>query len=128
MPQTHQSECKKISKDRGCVHAPKPFAARSGKQEPHVDVIAKPKRKRDVPAVPEIANVSRKERLAEVFRSMYPKEITKADSKSAVPGEIEEQVETVRIHVTEQRTETPTARCRFKPLLFDQRRDYKLVK
>src|SRR5206468_10798308 len=114
--------------DRGCVHAPEPFAARSGKQEPHINVIAKPKRKGDVPAVPKITNISGEERLVEILRSVNPKEITKTDSKSAVPGEIEEQIETVSIHITEQRTEVPTARCRFEPVLFDQRRDYELVK
>src|SRR5207249_8582664 len=110
------------------VHTPKPFAARGRKQEPHVDVIAKPKRKRDVPAVPKITDISGEERLAKVFRSVDPKEITKADSKSAIPGKIEEQIETISIHITEQRTQVPTARCRFEPVLFDQRRDYELIK
>jgi len=58
-------------------------------------MIAKPKRKRDVPAIPKITDVSGEEWSVEVFRRVYPKEITKTDSKGAVPGEIEEQIETV---------------------------------
>src|SRR6266480_5290996 len=101
------------------MHTPEPFAARSGKQEPHVDVIAKPKRKGDMPAVPKITDISGEEWLAEVFGSVDPKEITNTNGKGAVSGEIEEQVEAISVHVTEQRTETATTRCRFEPALFD---------
>ena len=68
-----------------------------------------------------------KERPVEVFRSVNAKQITDADRKSAVSGEIEEQIETVGIHVTDQRTEAPAARCCLEPVLFDQRSEYELV-
>src|SRR5438270_2695118 len=106
----------------------KPFAAPSGKQEPHVHVIAKPKRKCDVPAVPKIADVSSEEWSVEIFRSVDPKEITKTNGKSAIPGEIEEQIKTVSVHVTDQRPEAPTARHRLEPVMFDQCRDYEFIK
>src|SRR6267378_5704901 len=102
------------------MHAPEPFAARSGKQEAHVNVVSKPEGKGDMPAIPEIADVSREERPVKVFRSVDAKQITNADGKSAVSREIEEQIETVGIHVTEQRTQAVAARCDREPMLFDQ--------
>ena len=86
------------------MHAFEPFAARSGEQETHVNVVSKPERKGDMPAIPEITNVSRQERPIKVFRSVNAKQITDADGKSAVSGEIEEQIETVGIHIADQRT------------------------
>ena len=89
------------------MHASEPFASRSGKEETHVNVISKPEGKGDMPAIPEITNVSRKERPIKVFRSVDAKQITDADGKSAVSGEIEEQIEAVGIHVTDQCTQAP---------------------
>src|SRR5882762_585154 len=109
------------------MHAPEPFAARSGEEETHVNVIAKPEGKSDMPAIPEIANVSREERPVKVFRSVDAKQITNADRESAISGEIEEQVEAVGIHVTEQRTQAVAARCDREPMLFDQSSKYELV-
>ena len=101
------------------MHAPEPLAAPRGEQETHVNVISKPKRKGDMPAVPKIANVSREERAVEVFGSVDAKQIADTDGESAVSGEVEEQIETVRIHVTEQRTEVVAAGCQLEPVLFD---------
>src|SRR5262249_45166239 len=109
------------------MHAPEPFAARSGEQETHVNMIAKPERKGDVPAVPEIADVSREKWPIEILRGVNAEEIADTDGESAVSGEVEEQIETVGIHVTEQRTEAMAADRRLEPVLFDQRSDYELV-
>src|SRR6476661_9814249 len=99
------------------MHTFEPFAARSGEQEAHINVIAKPEGKGDMPAIPEITNVSRKERPIKVFRSVDTKQITDADGKSAIAGEIEKQIETVSIHVTDQRTQAAAARCELEPVL-----------
>src|SRR4029077_11441398 len=109
------------------MHAFEPFAAPSGEQETHVNVIAKPEGKGDMPAIPEITNVSRKERPVKVFRSVDAKQITDADGKSAVSGEIEEQIKTVGVHVTDQRSEAIAVSSRLEPALFDQRSEYELV-
>ena len=95
VPEAHQSEGQKVSQDCSRMHAFEPFAARSGEQETHVNVVAKPERKRDMPAIPEIANVSGEEGPVEVFRSVNAKQITDADGKSAISGEIEEQIKAV---------------------------------
>src|SRR5437773_2650685 len=81
VPHAHQSKRQKIAEDRGGVFAGKPFAARGRKQEAHVNVVAKPKRKRDVPAVPEIADVSGEKRPVEIFRRMDAKEKAERDGK-----------------------------------------------
>src|SRR4029077_1199871 len=109
------------------MHAFEPFAAPSGEQEAHVNVIAKPEGKGDMPAIPEITNISRKERPVKVFRSVDAKQITDADGKSAVSGEVEEQIETEGIHVTDQRTEAITVPSRLEPVLFDQRSEDELI-
>ncbi len=109
------------------MHAFEPFAARSGEQEAHVDVIAKPEGKGDMPAVPEIADVPREERPVKVFRSVDAKQITNADGESAVSREIEEQIKAVGIHVTNQRREAIAMPSRPEPALFDQRSEDELV-
>src|SRR4030095_12364953 len=96
--------------------------------EAHVNMIAKPEGQRDVPAIPEITDVSCEERPAEVFRSVNAKEITNADGKGAVAGKIEKEKETVGIHITEQRNEAFAARSRVEPALFDQGCQYEFVK
>src|SRR5205823_752388 len=128
VPHAHQSKRQKIAEDRGCVFARKPFAARGRKQEAHVNVVAKPKRKRDVPAVPEIADVSGEKRPVEIFRRMDAKEIAERDGKCAVAGEIEKQIKTVSIHVACERAEARARRGAVEPVLFDQRRQDELVK
>ena len=109
------------------MHASEPFASRSGKQKTHVNVIAKPERKGDMPAVPKITNISGEKWTIEIFGSVNAEEITDSDGESAVSSEIEEQVEAVRVHVTQQRTEAVATLCELEPVLFDQRREYELV-
>src|SRR4030095_863809 len=106
----------------------KPFAAHGGKQEAHVNVIAKPKRKRDVPAVPKITDVSREKRSVEVFRCVDAKEITESNGKGAVAGKIKKQIKAVCIHIADEAPEARARRRGVEPVLPDQRSDYELVK
>src|SRR5215472_5519782 len=91
-------------------------------------MIAKPKRKRDVPAVPKITDVSREKRPIKVFRCVDAKEITESNSKGAVAGKIEKQIKAVCIHIADERAEARARRSRLEPVLPDQRSDYELVK
>src|SRR5581483_4180102 len=110
------------------MHAGKPLSAPCRQHETHVNVIPKPPRQRDMPTVPEIPDVSGQKRLPEIFRRVNTEQVTEADSKGAVPREIEEKIEAVGIHVAEQRRHTAAARRRFKPAMLDERRDNELVK
>src|SRR5438093_871905 len=128
MPQAHQSEGQKIAEDWSGLLMCKPFAAHGRIEEAHVNVIAEPKRKRDVPAIPEIADIPGEKGTIEVFRSMDTEKITESNGKSAVAGKIKKQVKAVSIHVAEQRGEAPAAGGALEPVFFDQLRDYELVK
>jgi hypothetical protein len=67
---------------------PKPFVLHGSEEKPHVNVVAKPERKRNIPSRPEIANIMGKERAIEVFRGVYSKPSAKGDSECSVTGEI----------------------------------------
>src|SRR5207302_2321424 len=60
-------------------------------------------------------------------RSMDAEKITQGNGKSAVAGEIKKQVEAVRIHVADQRRETPTAGSSLQPVLFNERGENEFV-
>ena len=66
-----------------------PFATRGGKQKTHVNMIAKPERESDVPAIPKVADVASNKRMIKVLRRVDAKQITEGDGKSAVTREIE---------------------------------------
>ena len=57
VPEAHQSKRKKKTKIRPCLIVFEPFTLHRGEKKSHVNVIAKPERKSDVPAIPEIANI-----------------------------------------------------------------------
>ena len=72
-----------------------------------------------MPAVPKIADISGEKRPIKVFRSMNAEEIAKSDGKSAVSGKIKKQIKAVSVHVTDERSEMPTARRTIEPVLLD---------
>ena len=109
------------------MHASEPFASRSGEQESHVNVVAKPERKRDMPAVPKIPDISREKWSIKIFGSVNAEEIADRDGESAVSSEIKKQIKTIGIHVAEQRTDAVAARGELEPMSFDQRSEYELV-
>src|SRR5439155_20508133 len=127
MPQAHYSEREKVAHDRCRVHASEPFAARSRKQESHVNVVAKPERKRDMPAVPKITDISREKWSTKIFGCVNAEEIADSDGESAVSSEVEKQIKTIGIHVAEQRTDAVAARGKLEPVSLDQRSEYELV-
>ena len=59
---------------------------------------------------------------------MDAEEIAERDGKGAVAGKIEKQIKAVCIHIAEKRAEACASRRGLEPILFDQRRDYELVK
>src|SRR5215469_11451160 len=89
VPKTHQAEGKKITGDCCKMPISNPVTAHRRREKTHVNVIAEPKRKCDVPTVPKIADISSQERPIEVFRRMNAKKIAKRDGEGAVPCEIE---------------------------------------
>src|SRR5947199_2527886 len=91
-------------------------------------MVAKPKCKGDVPAIPEIADVPGEKRSVEVFRSVDAEKITQGNGKSAVAGKIKKQIEAVRIHVADQRRKTPTAGSSLQPVLFNEGGNDEFVK
>src|SRR5437870_3054540 len=59
---------------------------------------------------------------------MDAEKITQSNGKSAVAGKIKKQIETVGIHVADQRRETPTAGSSLQPILFNERGENEFVK
>ena len=66
-------------------------------RETHEHEVAQPKRERDMPTVPEIFNIDRQKRCAEVARRANTEAIARAHRHEAVASEIEEQIEAVLI-------------------------------
>ena len=99
VPKAHQTEGKKKPQVRSDLVVLKPFVLHRGEEKSHVNVVAKPERKRDIPSRPEIANVVGKERAIEIFRGVHSKQSTEGDRECRVTGEIKKQIETVAIHV-----------------------------
>src|SRR5215831_3946759 len=81
-----------------------------------------------MPAIPEIADIPREKWSIEVFRSMNTEKVTQSNGKGAVTSKIKKQIETVRIHVADQRREAPTAGGSIQPLLFYQCSENEFVK
>src|SRR5436190_16960471 len=81
-----------------------------------------------MPAIPKIADIPGEKRSIEVFRSMDAEKITQSNGESAVAGKIKKQIETVRIHVADQRREAPAAGGSLQPVLFNQRGKNEFVK
>src|SRR5205809_4754677 len=59
---------------------------------------------------------------------MDAEKITQGNGKSAVAGKIEKQIEAVRIHVADQRRETPTAGGSLQPVLFNEGGNNEFIK
>src|SRR5262249_30253087 len=76
----------------------------------------------------EIANIPGEKRTIKVFRSVDAEKITQSNGKSAVACKIKKQIEAVRIHVADQRRETPTAGGSLHPVLFNERSQDEFVK
>src|SRR5450631_239654 len=99
VPKAHQTEGKKKPQVGSDLVVLEPFILHRSEEKSHVDVVAKPERKRDIPSRPEIANIVGKERAIEVFRGLHSKQSAEGDSECSVTGEIEKQIETVAVHV-----------------------------
>src|SRR5207244_13295330 len=102
------------------VHASEPVAARSRKQESHVNVGAKPERKRDMRAVAKITDISREKWSTKIFGCVNAEEIADTDGESAVSSEVEKQIKPTGIHVAEQRPDAGAARGKLEPVSFDK--------
>ena len=99
MPKAHQTEGKKKPQVESDLVVLKPFVLHCNDQKSHVNVVAKPERKRDIPSGPEIANVVGKERAIEIFRGVHSKQSAEGGREGRVTREIEKQIETVAVHV-----------------------------
>ena len=120
VPEAHEPECKEESEIGRQVAALEPPALLRRHDETHVHVIAQPPRQRDVPAVPEVANVRRQERAIEILRRVNAEQIAEADGEGAVAGEVEEQMKAVGVHVREHARPTPLGCGYIQPILPDQ--------
>src|SRR5258708_19896538 len=80
-----------------------------------------------MPAVPKVFDVPGKKRPVKVFRGMNPEQLTEADRKCAVSGEVEEQIKGIRVHVGCYRSNPAARRDGIQPILFDQRGQNELV-
>ena len=119
MPETHQSEREKKTQVGLDLIIFEPLSLYCGEEKSHVNVVTKPERKRDVPAVPEIANIVRQKRAIEVLRRADSTESAKPDGERTVTGKVKKQIETVPIHVQRDLAER-SARCLVDPETFDQ--------
>ncbi len=90
VPQPHDAEGEKEADVGGGVLVLEPLALRRREQETHVDVVAKPKRQRDVPAVPEVADIRREEGLVEILRRVNAEQVADGNGEGTVAREIEE--------------------------------------
>ena len=93
-----------------------------------MDVVAKPERQADVPAGPEVADVSREKGRVEILRGADAKEPSEADGEGAVTREVEEQVERFRIQQAELGQRARLLRRRGQPVRVDERGDDEFVK
>jgi len=69
-----------------------PSTAPGCQQKTHVDMVAEPKRKRYMPAVPKISNIARQKRPIEIFGRMDSEKVTEGNGKGAITGKIEEEI------------------------------------
>src|SRR6476469_10707623 len=99
MPQPHQPERKKKSQVRSFLVVLEPFPLHGSEEKSHVNVVAKPERKSDMPSVPEISNIVGQERTVKIFRCPHAEEAAEANRERAITRKIEEQIKAVSIHV-----------------------------
>ena len=66
-------------------------------RETHEHKVTQPKGKRDVPTIPEIFNIDRQKRGAEVARRANTEAIARAHRHKTVAREIEEQIQAILI-------------------------------
>ena len=66
-------------------------------RETHEHEVTQPKGKRDVPTIPEIFNIDRQKRGAEVARRANTEAIARAHRHKTVAREIEEQIQAILI-------------------------------
>ena len=120
MPEAHRAERDEICHVRRVVLVLEPLLLEREQQEPHVDEIAEPEGKGDVPARPELLDVLREKRLVEVFGRMDAQQIAARDGEGAVAREIEEQVKAVRVHVRHRVTQGWSGGNLVHPVLRDE--------
>ena len=119
MPEAHQTKGKKESQIGSDLIILEPFSLHRGEKKSHVNVIAEPERKRDVPPVPEIANIVGQKRAIEIFRRANSKQSAESDGERAVTGKVKKQIEAVTVHVQRDLAER-SAGDLVDPEAFDQ--------
>src|SRR6266404_4663030 len=128
VPATHQAHRQHEGDPvRTLAVATEPAAARRVQHEAHVHVIAQPPGEAHVPAVPYLAEVAAQKRGVEVLRHADAEEMADADGERAVPGEVEEEVQAVGIHVPDDREDAGVARERRQRMTIDQDCEDELV-
>src|SRR5262249_7948304 len=83
-------------------------------------MVAQPCGEADVPAIPELADITRQKRPIEVLGRMNAEQVAQPDREGAVAGKIEEQVTAVGIHVRYFPTDASCLLGGVQPILLDQ--------
>ena len=99
VPEAHQTEGEKKANIGSELIVLEPLAFHRGEEKPHVDVVAKPERESDVPAIPKVTDIVRQERAIEIFWGANSKQAAERDRERGVTGKIKKQIKAITIHV-----------------------------
>lgn len=99
MPHPHEGEQQDVAKIRQQHLVLDPALLLHEEHEAHEYIIPEPEGKGHMPPVPEVLDVPAQERLVEVLRGTDAHHVADPNGKRRIPGEIEEQVHAVAVHI-----------------------------